>query len=280
MTSRQRQRAKPSDGLLALLRRGHAGHLGLERRLHAARPRLRRPVRQEPELLRLQPPAAEEQVPADRSRPRLDPRQPHRHQLGRHQRGRQQRRGPQDRRAAQVLEQRRRLAGDRQAELRRGVQLLRPGGPGRPLRLHRARRDPPGQHVRADLVVGRQARGGAGLPHASPTLSPSRAPTPRSTSSPQGGEEASCDGFTDVPCRIVRSPAIPFGGVQRTLTPQLTVAYEGQPRAGQPLPFTGHAHPAGGRGQQRGEHDAAGGRLGRRSTTAPARAPSASTTPD
>ena len=55
----------------------------------------------------------------------------------------------------------------------------------------------------------------------------------------QGGEEAGCDGFTDVPCRLVRSPVIPFGGVQRTLTPQLTVAYEGQPRAGQPLPFTG-----------------------------------------
>jgi hypothetical protein len=55
----------------------------------------------------------------------------------------------------------------------------------------------------------------------------------------QGGEETSCDGFTDIPCRIVLAPAIPFGGVQRTLTPQLTVAYEGQPRAGQPLPFSG-----------------------------------------
>jgi hypothetical protein len=55
----------------------------------------------------------------------------------------------------------------------------------------------------------------------------------------QGGEETSCDGFTDIPCRIVLAPALPFGGVQRTLTPQLTVAYEGQPRAGQPLPFSG-----------------------------------------
>jgi hypothetical protein len=55
----------------------------------------------------------------------------------------------------------------------------------------------------------------------------------------QGGEETSCDGFTDIPCRIVLAPAVPFGGVQRTLTPQLTVAYEGQPRTGQPLPFTG-----------------------------------------
>ena len=55
----------------------------------------------------------------------------------------------------------------------------------------------------------------------------------------QGGEETSCDGFTDVPCRLVRAPAVPFGGVRRTLTPQLTVAYEGQPRAGQPLPFSG-----------------------------------------
>jgi hypothetical protein len=55
----------------------------------------------------------------------------------------------------------------------------------------------------------------------------------------QGGEETACDGFTDIPCRIVLAPAIPFGGVRRTLTPQLTVAYEGQPRAGQPLPFSG-----------------------------------------
>jgi hypothetical protein len=55
----------------------------------------------------------------------------------------------------------------------------------------------------------------------------------------QGDEGPSCDGFTDIPCRIVLAPALPFGGVQRTLTPQLTVAYEGQPRAGQPLPFSG-----------------------------------------
>jgi hypothetical protein len=55
----------------------------------------------------------------------------------------------------------------------------------------------------------------------------------------QGGEESSCDGFTDIPCRIVLAPAIPFGGAQRTLTPQLTVAYQGQPRSGQPLPFSG-----------------------------------------
>jgi len=55
----------------------------------------------------------------------------------------------------------------------------------------------------------------------------------------QGGEETSCDGFTEIPCRIVLAPALPFGGAPRTLTPQLTVAYEGQPRAGQPLPFSG-----------------------------------------
>ena len=79
---------------------------GAERRLHPARPRLRRPVRQEPELLAAEPPAAQEQVPADRPGPRLDPRQSDRHQLGRHERGRLQRRRPQGRRAAQVLEQR------------------------------------------------------------------------------------------------------------------------------------------------------------------------------
>jgi hypothetical protein len=55
----------------------------------------------------------------------------------------------------------------------------------------------------------------------------------------QGGEETGCDGFTDIPCRVVLAPALPFGGAQRTLTPQLTVAYQGTPRAGQPLPFTG-----------------------------------------
>jgi hypothetical protein len=55
----------------------------------------------------------------------------------------------------------------------------------------------------------------------------------------QGEAGPSCEGFSDIPCRIVRAPAIPFGGVRRTLTPQLTVAYEGQPRTGLPLPFVG-----------------------------------------
>ena len=66
-------------------------------------------------------------------------------------------------------------------------------------------------------------------------------PTPNSSLyvEHQRGEVEGCDGFTDVPCRIVRAPAIPFGGVRRTLTPQLTVGYEGQPRNGQPLPFAG-----------------------------------------
>jgi hypothetical protein len=54
----------------------------------------------------------------------------------------------------------------------------------------------------------------------------------------QGGEEAACDGFTDVPCRVVYAPSSPWLG-QRTLTPQLTVAYTGQPRRGQPLTFSG-----------------------------------------
>jgi hypothetical protein len=55
----------------------------------------------------------------------------------------------------------------------------------------------------------------------------------------QGGEASGCDGFTDIPCRIVRAPAIPFGRVRRTLTPELTVGYQGQPRSGQPLTFSG-----------------------------------------
>jgi len=54
----------------------------------------------------------------------------------------------------------------------------------------------------------------------------------------QGGEEAACDGFTDVPCRLVDAPSSPWLG-QRTLTPELTVAYAGQPRRGQPLTFSG-----------------------------------------
>jgi hypothetical protein len=54
----------------------------------------------------------------------------------------------------------------------------------------------------------------------------------------QGGEDSGCDGVTDVPCRLVYAPSSPWLG-QRTLTPQLTVAYTGQPRSGQPLTFTG-----------------------------------------
>jgi hypothetical protein len=54
----------------------------------------------------------------------------------------------------------------------------------------------------------------------------------------QGDEDSGCDGFTDVPCRLVYAPASPWAG-QRTLTPQLTVAYTGQPHSGQPLTFTG-----------------------------------------
>ena len=96
-----------------------------------------------------------------------------------------------------------RLAGARQAELRRGVQLLRPGGPGRSLRLHGARRHPPGQHVRAHLVLGRQARGGAAPFARSPPRSPSRARTPRSTSSPRVARRPRATASRDVPCRIV-----------------------------------------------------------------------------
>jgi hypothetical protein len=55
----------------------------------------------------------------------------------------------------------------------------------------------------------------------------------------QGGDDAPCDGTTEVPCRLVFSPYVPFTGIQRTLTPQLTVAYQGQPQAGQPLTFSG-----------------------------------------
>jgi hypothetical protein len=54
----------------------------------------------------------------------------------------------------------------------------------------------------------------------------------------QGAEAPGCDGFTDVPCRLVRAPQSPWVG-PRTLTPQLTVAYTGQPRRGQPLAFAG-----------------------------------------
>jgi hypothetical protein len=54
----------------------------------------------------------------------------------------------------------------------------------------------------------------------------------------QGGEEAGCDGFTDVPCRLVYAPSSPWLG-ERTLTPEAQVAYTGQPRLGQPLTFIG-----------------------------------------
>lgn len=54
----------------------------------------------------------------------------------------------------------------------------------------------------------------------------------------QGGEEAGCDGFTDVPCRVVYAPSSPWLG-ERTLTPEAQVAYTGQPHLGQPLTFVG-----------------------------------------
>src|SRR4051812_18061662 len=47
------------------------------------------------------------------------------------------------------------------------------------------------------------------------------------------GIETECDGSVHVPCRAVLAPAVPFGGVRRRLTPELTVGYEGQPRRGQ-----------------------------------------------
>jgi hypothetical protein len=54
----------------------------------------------------------------------------------------------------------------------------------------------------------------------------------------QGATDGACDGFTDVPCRVVLSTTNPWSQA-RALTPQLTVAYVGQPRSGQPLTFTG-----------------------------------------
>jgi hypothetical protein len=51
-------------------------------------------------------------------------------------------------------------------------------------------------------------------------------------------EEAGCDGFTDLPCRVVYAPSSPWLG-ERTLTPEASVAYTGQPRLGQPLTFVG-----------------------------------------
>lgn len=55
----------------------------------------------------------------------------------------------------------------------------------------------------------------------------------------QQGPEG-CDGFVAVPCRLVAASADPFGGVVRPLTPELTVGYEGTPRRGQPLVFSGN----------------------------------------
>jgi hypothetical protein len=52
-------------------------------------------------------------------------------------------------------------------------------------------------------------------------------------------EEGACSDFAAVPCRIVASPVDPFGAVAHALTPELTVAYTGTPRAGQPLAFSG-----------------------------------------
>jgi hypothetical protein len=52
-------------------------------------------------------------------------------------------------------------------------------------------------------------------------------------------DPSGCSTFDSVPCRIVSSPADPFGSTVRVLTPELTVAYTGTPRAGQPLAFSG-----------------------------------------
>jgi hypothetical protein len=51
-------------------------------------------------------------------------------------------------------------------------------------------------------------------------------------------EETGCDGFTDVPCRLVYVSSSPWVG-ERTLTPEAQVAYTGQPHLGQPLTFVG-----------------------------------------
>jgi hypothetical protein len=48
-----------------------------------------------------------------------------------------------------------------------------------------------------------------------------------------------CDGSDDVPCRLIYMPRLPFAGAQLRPPPRLSVAYQGQPRAGQPLTFTG-----------------------------------------
>jgi hypothetical protein len=55
----------------------------------------------------------------------------------------------------------------------------------------------------------------------------------------QEEDEVDCQGFAAVPCRLVGTLVSPFSGVVRELTPELSVAYEGTPRRGQPLVFSG-----------------------------------------
>lgn len=52
-------------------------------------------------------------------------------------------------------------------------------------------------------------------------------------------DEIACSDFVAVPCRIVAAPVDPFGSTVHALTPELTVAYAGTPRAGRPLVFSG-----------------------------------------
>ncbi len=52
-------------------------------------------------------------------------------------------------------------------------------------------------------------------------------------------DESGCSAFDSVPCRIVAAAADPFGSTVHALTPELTVAYAGTPRRGQPLAFSG-----------------------------------------
>ena len=210
--------------------------------------------------------------------PGLDPRQPHRHQLGRHERGRRQRRGPQDRRAAQVLGDQERLGRDPASqgfgeESNLFGQVAQDDRFGYTVRV--------GVHPTNSFVRIPWSGGKPEEVRAFRTLTPAFAKPSANASlyvESQGGEETGCDGFTDIPCRLVLAPALPFGGAQRTLTPQLTVAYQGTPRAGQPLPFTGTLTQQVVAGNSVvSTTPLAGVAVGL--TTAPARAPSASTTP-
>ena len=225
--------------LLAVVRRGDAGDLALDGRLHAAgsgaaTSRTRRTC------ARARPAAGSCTRSACRRRPgRRASGVAHPRQLGRPERRRRARRGPQDVGDQALLRHAAALVGAPAPELRRGVQPLRAGRAGRALRLDGADRHPPGQHVRAHPVGGGARR----------RCGPSARSAPGSRTRRTAGRctlEARPGARTSTRCPAGSSPRRPTRSARpsHALTPELTVGYTGTPRTGAAARVLRRAHAA------------------------------------